>query len=120
MIQHTIPEGEEFLTVSIRYKEPEGEKSMLKEFPVTADNEYIALPDNLSWAAGVAQAGMLLRESEYAGTSNYDEVHGRLENLTQGDEFREEFVYLINRFKGARLEESGNDDRAYVEDGIDW
>ena len=120
MIQHTIPEGEEFLTVSIRYKDPEGEKSMLKEFPVTADNEYIALPDNLSWAAGVAQVGMLLRESEYAGSSTYDEVHGRLENQTQGDEFREEFVYLINRFKGAHLEDTSDYGGAYVEDGIDW
>lgn len=120
MIQHTIPEGEEFLTVSIRYKDPEGEKSMLKEFPVTSDNEYIALPDNLSWAAGVAQVGMLLRESEYAGSSTYDEVHGRLENQTQGDEFREEFVYLINRFKGAHLEDTSDYGGAYVEDGIDW
>ena len=120
MIQHSIPEGEEFLTVSIRYKDPEGEKSMLKEFPVTADNEYIALPDNLSWAAGVAQVGMLLRESEYAGSSTYDEVHGRLENQTQGDEFREEFVYLINRFKGAHLEDTSDYGGAYVEDGIDW
>lgn len=120
MIQHTIPEGEEFLTVSIRYKDPEGEKSMLKEFPVTAENEYIALPDNLSWAAGVAQVGMLLRESEYAGSSTYDEVHGRLENQTQGDEFREEFVYLINRFKGAHLEDTSDYGGAYVEDGIDW
>lgn len=104
-IGHNIPEGEEYLTVSIRYKDPAEEKSQLKEYAVTAEDEYFALPDNLSWAAGVAQIGMLLRESEYAGTSTYDDVHGRLENLTGSDEFREEFVYLITRLKGARLEE---------------
>ncbi len=112
-LQPTRPADREYLTVSIRYKDPEGEKSRLKEYAVTSDNEYIAIPDNLSWAAGVAQIGMLLRESEYAGTSDYDAVHGTLENLTQGDEFREEFVYLINRLKGVTLEDS---DDSYVDD----
>ena len=101
----SIPSGREYLTVSIRYKDPQGEKSQLKEYAVTSDNEYLAIPDNLSWAAGVAQVGMLLRESEYAGTSDYDQVHGVLENLTQGDDFREEFVYLITRLKGVKLED---------------
>ena len=101
----SIPSGREYLTVSIRYKDPQGEKSQLKEYAVTSDNEYLAIPDNLSWAAGVAQVGMLLRGSEYAGTSDYDQVHGVLENLTQGDDFREEFVYLITRLKGVTLED---------------
>ena len=71
------------------------------------------MSDNMSWAAGVAQIGMLLRESEYAGDSDYDEVRGRLKELTNGDDFREEFVYLISRLKGVKL---GEDDYEYWEE----
>ena len=63
------------------------------------------MSDNMSWAAGVAQTGMLLRGSEYAGTSDYDEVRGRMKSLTGNDEFREEFLYLISRLKGVTLVE---------------
>ena len=55
------------------------------------------MSDNMSWAAGVAQAGMLLRGSEFAGDSDYDTVRSRLRELTGGDEFREEFIYLLGR-----------------------
>ena len=101
----TAPSAGEYLTVSIRYKDPEGEKSQLKELAVTGENEIDEMSDNMSWAAGVAQTGMLLRGSEYAGTSDYDEVRGRMKSLTGNDEFREEFLYLISRLKGVTLVE---------------
>ena len=63
------------------------------------------MSDNMSWAAGVAQIGMLLRESEFAGSSDYDEVRSRMQELTGDDEYREEFIYLINRLKGVKLED---------------
>jgi Ca-activated chloride channel family protein len=101
----SAPSANEYLTVSIRYKDPEGEKSQLKELAVTSEHEADEMSDNMSWAAGVAQTGMLLRDSEFAGTSDYDEIHDRLAKLTNGDEFREEFVYLITRLKGVKLED---------------
>ena len=99
------PSDKEYLTVSIRYKDPEAEKSQLKELAVTADQELTQMSDNMSWAAGVAQIGMLLRESEFAGSSDYDEVRSRMQELTGDDEYREEFIYLINRLKGVKLED---------------
>ena len=57
------------------------------------------MSDNMSWAAGVAQAGMLLRGSEFAGDSDYETVRSRLRELTGGDEFREEFIYLLGRVR---------------------
>lgn len=101
----TAPSDKEYLTVSIRYKDPEAEKSQLKELAVTADQELTQMSDNMSWAAGVAQIGMLLRESEFAGSSDYDEVRSRMQELTGDDEYREEFIYLINRLKGVKLED---------------
>ena len=117
-LQPSAPSDQEYLTVSIRYKDPEAEKSQLKELAVTAENEISGMSDNMSWAAGVAQIGMLLRESEFAGDSDYDEVRSRLQSLTIGDEFREEFVYLISRLKGVKLEDG---DYGYGEDFYeDW
>ena len=93
-----LPAGEtDYLTVSIRYKDPDGETSRLQELPVKASVEMEEMSDNMSWAAGVAQAGMLLRGSEFAGDSDYDTVRSRLRELTGGDEFREEFIYLLGR-----------------------
>lgn len=89
----------EYLTVSIRYKEPDGETSRLQETAVDASAELEEMSDNMSWAGGVAQAGMLLRGSEYAKDSTYEEVRSRLRELTDGDEFREEFIYLLSRIK---------------------
>ncbi|MBP5263108.1 MAG: DUF3520 domain-containing protein, partial [Lachnospiraceae bacterium] len=54
---------------------------------------------NLSWAAGVAQAGMLLKKSEYAGNSNMKSVLARMEQLpgANSDEYRKEFLYLYSK-----------------------
>ena len=104
-VSDTAPAAGEYLTVSIRYKAPDGETSELKELAVTSDNELAEMSENMSWAAGVAQVGMLLRESEYAGSSDLEEVRERIKALTGGDEFREEFLYLISRLKGVKLED---------------
>ncbi len=104
----TNPGEGEYLTVSIRYKDPEAETSQLKELAVTAADEMDEMSDNMSWAAGVAQIGMLLRESEYAGSSDYNEVRDRLKGLTGGDDFREEFVYLISRLDGVKLSDDSD------------
>ena len=88
---------DEYLTVSIRYKDPDAETSRLQELPVDASAEMDEMSDNMSWAGGVAQAGMLLRGSEFAGDSDYETVRSRLRELTGGDEFREEFIYLLGR-----------------------
>ena len=48
---------------------------------------------------GVAQAGMLIRKSEYAGTSTMADVIGRLSELdiTREDEYRKEFCELMKK-----------------------
>ena len=103
------PADGEYLTVSIRYKDPDAEESHLKELAVTSAHEVRGMDDNMSWAAGVAQTGMLLRGSEYAGSSDYEEVRSRLQPIAEGDGQREEFLYLITRLKGVTLEEDSGD-----------
>ena len=93
--------GSEYLTVNIRYKEPDGDKSTLLSRAVDAENVKDAMSENLSWAAGVAQAGMLIRKSEYAGTSTMDSVIERLSALdvVKTDEYRSEFIELMKKIK---------------------
>ena len=99
-----VPEGsgefsDEWATVHIRYKEPDGDESVLMDHIVDETAISDQMSGNLSWAAGVAQVGMVLKDSEYAGTTDLEEVRSRLKTLTGNDEFREEFVYMMNKIK---------------------
>lgn len=87
----------EYLTVNIRYKQPDGETSSLITHPVDSTSYSENMSENLSWAAGVAQAGMIIRKSEFAGTSTMSSVIERLSalNSTGNDEYRQEFCELM-------------------------
>ena len=90
--------SDELLTVSIRYKEPDEDTSKLITCPVGKDDIVDTMDEDTSWAAGVAQFAMLLRGSEYAGTSTYEDVRERLKVTPKvmTDDFRAEFIYLID------------------------
>jgi len=96
--------GTEWLTVAIRAKEPEGKESKLYEYPVQDDAVSETLSDNMMFAAGVAEAAMLLRGSEWKGTSDW---HQALELVrgcqsVKGDPYKEEFVYLLTLLERAQ------------------
>ena len=94
------PYSDEWATVHIRYKEPEGsEKSILMDTIVDDACVEDEMDENMSWAAGVAQVGMVLQGSEYAGTTDLAEVRNRLRPLAAGDDYKEEFIYLIGRIE---------------------
>ena len=90
----------EYLTVNIRYKEPDGDTSKEIVCPVDSSSESRRMSENLSWAAGVAQIGMILKNSEYAGDTQLENVLKRMERLksVEEDDYREEFIYLFSRY----------------------
>ena len=88
--------ADEYCTVNIRYKEPEGTESQLLVYPVDSSSVRESMSDNLTWAAGVAQTAMLLRNSAYKGTSDYATVKAMLKPVAS-DDFREEFIYLLGK-----------------------
>ncbi len=91
---------DELLTISIRYKRPGEDTSNLMTNVVLADSWTSRMPKNLNFASAVAEFGMLLRDSEYKGTSSYDGVLEQLNNYSyQGDVYREEFVELVKTAK---------------------
>ncbi|MBQ7535792.1 MAG: VWA domain-containing protein [Stomatobaculum sp.] len=107
----------EWCTVSIRYKEPDaaavkntaeqketsGQESILLEYPVDNTSVKPVMSDDLSWAAGVAQVGMILKDSEYKGSSELSDVVERLAKTAHAsdDSYRREFLYMIDRLNRA-------------------
>lgn len=88
---------EEWLTLNVRAKEPDADESKLYTYPLT-DAAYMLTPSaNLLFAAGVAETGMQLTDSEWKGTSTYDSALNLLRNCSavQGDVYKEEFLYLL-------------------------
>ncbi len=88
----------ELLTVKFRYKKPDGEKSIKIERVVA--NRTIPLAktsDNFRFSAAVAEFGMLLRNSEYKGDSNYNSVIELASNATGKDSegYRAEFIRMV-------------------------
>ncbi len=94
----TLTDSDDLLTLSIRYKEPDGDVSKLLEYPVLPTIYSEAMPDNLKFTACVLEFGMLLRESDYKGTSSYDSVLtmlSELEDYVTKDAYKEEFRELV-------------------------
>lgn len=91
--------SDEYLTVSVRAKAPDGDKSELYEYPVGEESAHDEMPDGMKFAAAVAEVGMLLRGSEYAGTASYESALALLESVagTRDDPYQDEFAYLVRR-----------------------
>ncbi|MEX0714876.1 MAG: VWA domain-containing protein, partial [Pirellulales bacterium] len=68
--------GDELLTVKLKYKKPDDEKSQQAlEYPIKdAGNEFGKASADFKFAAAVASFGMLLRDSAHKGTTSYDAV----------------------------------------------
>ena len=94
-----VSSKDEMLAVNIRYKEPDASESKLLTYPVTKDMLKEEMDPDTSYAAGVAEFGMLLRGSEYSGTASYQEIYDRLKVLpgVMDDEFKTEFLYLVQK-----------------------
>ncbi len=87
----------ELLTVSLRYKAPNGDASKLMAHPVESSSFTEILPENLAFAAAVAQFGMVLRDSENKGTATFDSVIAlaRSSMGQDSDPYRKEFLELV-------------------------
>lgn len=92
---------QEWLNVKIRYKEPDEDESRLLEYPVKDEHFQVKMPEDMAFAASVAEVGMLLKKSEYAGNASYEEVIKRLEGMSRvkTDDYSQEFLYLVKRME---------------------
>lgn len=91
----------ELLTVKLRYKTPEEEKSKKIEKSVTDMGKDNVSPD-FRFASAVAMFAQLLKDSDFKGEATYDKV---IETANKGlsfdpEGYRAEFVRLVQRAKG--------------------
>ncbi len=93
----TLVDSSELLTVNLRYKAPNGNKSTLLSYPVNADSYDGKLSETLSFAAAVAEFGMVLRDSENKGNASYDTVLALAEPCIHADtdDYKKEFLRLV-------------------------
>ena len=94
---------DELMYVKVRYKDPDGERSTLLEHPVM---DRSGMPSvDFRFATAVAGFGMLLRDSEHAGTFSLDDVVSLAEQA-RGDDprgYRGEFIRLVEASRDLKL-----------------
>lgn len=66
-------QGNEMLTIKLRYKQPDGNTSKKMQIAVM-DNVQTKTSDNFRFAAAVTEFGMLLRQSDFKQNSSYEQV----------------------------------------------
>ncbi len=94
--------SDEWLTVQLRYKEPDGATSRLLTHPVRVRLPAAEPSGDFRFATAVAAFGLVLRDSEYRGTATLDQVLtlARGAEGEDADGERAEFVRLV---ESARL-----------------
>ncbi|MGI6084843.1 MAG: vWA domain-containing protein [Acetivibrionales bacterium] len=96
--QTSILKGsEEWLTVQIRYKNPEEETSKLLTYPVDESHIKNQMSGDFAFASAVAEFGLLLRDSQYKGNSSFENVYGRIVNILglKDDPYKAEFLDMV-------------------------
>ena len=89
-------QGDEWLTLSIRYKEPGGAESKLETHTVTDADATETPSGDFNLAAAVAEFGMLLNNSEYlSGNVDFAHVLDLLKQTELSDDYREELFSLV-------------------------
>ena len=88
----------EYLTVSVRVKAPDGDVSTEYQYPVGAEALRAERSENMAFAAAVAEFAMILRESEYKGTSTYQSAAELLKGVdVAADPYKDDFAYMVRK-----------------------
>ena len=100
--------GGELLRLKLRYKDPEGDKSTPREWPV--DDRTTALDQtsaDFRFAAAVAELGLLLRDSPHKAKATFEDVLKLAESGRGQDRFgyRAELITLVHKAKGLRRDQ---------------
>jgi len=95
-----VADAGELLTVSLRYKLPDAEQGTDLAVAVNdSDDTFDKASDDFRFAAAVASFGMLLRNSQYKGDSDFDAVV-EIASAARGQDgngYRVEFLEMVKR-----------------------
>jgi Ca-activated chloride channel homolog len=91
-----VSSSPELLTTKLRYKFPDSDNSQLMSLPfVDRGATFASANSDFKFIAAVASFGMLLRDSEYKGSSTFDLVSQWANQGVDGSEYRDEFIELV-------------------------
>lgn len=97
-IKASAAKTNEWLTINLRYKKPEGTRSTLISFPVEdAQLKLAQTSENYRFSAAVAGFAMLLRNSKFIGNATYAKMADLARNSKGKDwyGYRAEFIQLV-------------------------
>lgn len=95
-------ENGEWLNLKIRYKEPDKDESKLCEYPVTEEVYQKEPTQDFSFAAAVAEFGLIVRDSQYKKDASFENVRALLKLVdTESDDYKDEFAYLVKKLQKA-------------------
>lgn len=92
----------EFATIKLRYKQPQGIKSTEMVTVVNkATKELDQTSENFRWSSAVASMAQLLRQSEFKGEANLESILAQARGASAYDQhgYRHEFIGLIMTLK---------------------
>lgn len=97
--QQNDNKSDEFLTLSIRYKKPDGNTSELISYPIDKSVITHSPSEDSIFATAVAQFGMLLRGSEFTKNTSYKDIIDRISKLEciKNDKYKSEFLTLVQK-----------------------
>ncbi|MFQ5652120.1 MAG: von Willebrand factor type A domain-containing protein [bacterium] len=92
--------SDELMTIKLRYKRPKENTSRLITHVLKDRQVDLAqASENFNFSAAVAEFGMLLRDSEFKGSADYDQVMA-LAKEARGEDpdgYRQEFLQLVKK-----------------------
>jgi len=96
--------SDDFMTVKIRYKEPDGDVSKLVEHSVGREALQLRVSDNFLFASAVAEFGLIVTGSNFKNESSLESVQQRAKAALGEDNFglRAEFLDLVRRYERLR------------------
>lgn len=85
----------EYATLSIRYKEPEGNKSDLVSVAIGNDSYSDEPSENLRFAGLVSEFAMILSNSDNKGTATLEGIMEDYKKVENTDEYKDEFYQMV-------------------------
>ena len=92
-------QSNDLVTIKLRYKQPDADKSQLLEKVVSSDSQkkLVKTSNDFRFSAAVAEFGLLLRNSEFKGQANNQQVLSLAKQAKAKDRngYRAEFIKLV-------------------------
>ena len=99
-VSDAAKKSKELMTVKLRYKKPDGDKSKLIVQPlIDTDVALKKTSNNFRFSAAVAAFGLVLRDSKFKGDATFEDVIAMAKNAKGKDKegYRYEFIKLVEK-----------------------